>query len=80
MYKRMPMGLNLVLILVSSLLNNFRSPVTAATAVTGASAGATILLTKPPETTADWVIVIAGAIGLIANTLHANLLAAKDGK
>lgn len=60
------------------ILNVFRTLPTAATAVTGAAAGAAIFIEKPPVTTLDWLVVVAGAIGMVANTFHAQLMALRN--
>lgn len=69
------MPLNLLILLATTLVNVFKNPVTAATATSGIGAGAVIALERPPQTTLDWVIVIAGTVGMVANALHANLVA-----
>lgn len=66
-----------MLMLLSILLNVFRTLPTAATAVSGAAAGGVVLFDRPPVTALDWVVVIAGGIGMIANVVHANAIAAR---
>lgn len=63
--------------LASTVLNVMKSPATAATAISGIGAGAVIAFDKPPQTGVDWAIIIAGAIGMFANAIHANLVAAQ---
>lgn len=69
------MPINLILLAVTMIANMFRNPVSAATAISGLGAGAVVALDRPPQTTLDWVIVAAGAIGMIANAVQANLIA-----
>lgn len=71
------MPISIILMLVSTVLNVMKSPATAATAVSGIGAGAVIAFDKPPQTSVDWAIIIAGAIGMFANAIHANLVAAQ---
>lgn len=71
------MPISIILMLVSTVLNVMKSPATAATAVSGIGAGAVIAFDKPPQTGVDWAIIIAGAIGMFANAIHANLVAAQ---
>lgn len=71
------MPISLIIMLVSTVLNVMKTPSTAVTAVSGIGAGAVIAFDKPPQTGFDWAIVIAGAIGMFANAMHANLLSAQ---
>lgn len=71
------MPISIILMLVSTVLNVMKSPVTAATAVSGIGAGAVVAFDKPPQTGVDWAIIIAGAIGMFANAIHANLVASQ---
>lgn len=59
--------------LLITLSNVFRTLPTAATAASGLTAGTAMLLDHSPVTTLDWVVLTAGAIGMIANVIHANL-------
>lgn len=68
----------LIIMVISALMNVMRTVPTAATAVTGAAAGGVVLFERPPETPMDWVIVIAGAVGMIANVIHANATAVRS--
>lgn len=67
--------MNLVVALIGLLSNVMRSAPAAATAVTGAAAGAAVIVTRPPTTAADWVVIVAGAIGMVANVIQANVIA-----
>lgn len=69
------MPLSLILTLLSTVLNVMKTPSTAAAAVSGLGAGAVIAFDKPPQTYLDWAVIIAGAVGMVANAVHANLLA-----
>lgn len=73
------MPISLILMLVSTVLNVMKTPATAATAVSGLGAGAVIAFDKPPQTSLDWAVIIAGAVGMVANAIHANLLASMKG-
>lgn len=64
---------------INVLLNVFRTIPTAATAVTGMAAGATIIIDRPPTSTLDWVVIVAGGVGMLANVIHANLVALQNG-
>lgn len=68
--------MNLVIALIGLLSNVMRSAPSAATAVTGAAAGAAVIVARPPTTVADWVVIVAGAVGMVANVIQANVIAA----
>lgn len=63
---------------ILGLTNVFRTLPTAAVATSGLVAGGAIVLDRPPTTTLDWVIVVAGAIGMCGNVLHANLASTRN--
>lgn len=65
--------MNIVPLLLTLVANVFRTFPTAATATSGVAAGATLLLDHAPSSTTDWIILTAGAIGMVANVIHANL-------
>lgn len=67
------MPLNLLLTLGLSLLNMFKTMPTAVSAVSTMAAGATVASSGGPVTTTDWVVLVAGAIGLLANYIVANV-------
>lgn len=67
--------MNVIPFLLTLVVNVFRTFPTAATATSGVVAGATLLLDRAPSSTTDWVILTSGAIGMIANVIHANLTA-----
>lgn len=67
--------MNLMPLLVTLIVNVFRTLPTAVTATSGLAAGTTLLLDHAPSSTTDWIILTAGAIGMIANVIHANLTA-----
>lgn len=73
------MPISILLMLASTVLNVMKNPATAATAVSGLGAGAVVAFEKPPQTSLDWAVVVAGAIGMVANAIHANLLASQRG-
>lgn len=73
------MPISILLMLVSTVLNVLKNPVTTATAVSGLGAGAVVAFEKPPQTGLDWAVIVAGAIGMVANAIHANLLASQKG-
>lgn len=73
------MPISLILMFLSTVLNVMKTPTTAATAVSGLGAGAIIAFDKPPQTSLDWVVIIAGAIGMVANAIHANLVNSRKG-
>lgn len=68
------MPLNLILFLITTFMNVAKTPSAAVNATAGLAAGAT-MINKLPTTPIEWVVVIAGAIGMIANAIHANALA-----
>lgn len=67
------MPINLLVTLAISLLNVFKSVPTAASAITGLAAGAAVATNGAPSTTVDWVVLVAGAIGMVANYVVANV-------
>lgn len=63
---------------ILAIANVFKTLPTAVVASSGAVAGGAILLERPPTSTLDWVIVVAGAIGMVGNVLHANLASTRS--
>lgn len=66
-----------ILSIFLALGNVFRSIPTAATAASGVVAGSAVLLDHAPTSTLDWVVLAAGAIGMVANVIHANAVVAQ---
>lgn len=67
-----------LLAIILAIANVFKTLPTAAVATSGLAAGSAILLDRPPTSTLDWVIVAAGAIGMVGNVLHANLASTRS--
>lgn len=61
------------LAIILAIANVFKTLPTAAVATSGMAVGGAIILDRPPTSALDWAIVIAGAIGMVGNVLHANL-------